>query len=610
MSPNLGSVENTKKIINSGNTRQNKRPQFIIPKKDTPVAYYAKMTGMTEEEFMKWTGVKTSTLKKGSKIPLPMDKVPEGKGIYALARKYNMSFEEFCKLNKIPKPYDKYKADKNEEFYVKPYKMTSSSQNESAPKSNSDSAVSQTQEESESDFKALEAGALIGGSIEELLLNNSELGSFSPKEIADKLEQAANDHWGAVGKKPFDDMLKEINVQNVSQVLQEYSKANDGRSLINRITSEITSKQSSRKEAVMFIYDTLASAKGIPDSQRAEFVKELEDQFDSFGMVDTEKLDSMIDTMLKTKVSKSQVITHNYTVSSAKPDTSITLTKKSETFTAKNLQNGAIKSAKAEATELFKQYCKDNNIPYSEDNLDLAPMERFPAPIVKNGKIVASETALLKPTTTPNGKVVILNPGHGGYSSRSGYFDPGSYSFIKKGSGKYAPLLEYEKMNIYAEDTVDKLRSSGYSVVIVGGHMETISDQKSISDLIGRLQNGDKDGHKYNKEDIAFISLHADSQPGMSGSGICYDSRFQNDTELANTLKTNLNNDSWIKAGLSERISGRNGLQVLKQSENIPSVLLEVEYVNGSKCQNLDSKAFQLKFENQLIKGLNQYFGL
>ena len=115
---------------------------------------------------------------------------------------------------------------------------------------------------------------------------------------------------------------------------------------------------------------------------------------------------------------------------------------------------------------------------------------------------------------------------------------------------------------------------------------------------------------KYNKEDIAFISLHADSQPGMSGSGICYDSRFQNDTELANTLKTNLNNDSWIKAGLSERISGRNGLQVLKQSENIPSVLLEVEYVNGSKCQNLDSKAFQLKFENQLIKGLNQYFGL
>ena len=237
-------------------------------------------------------------------------------------------------------------------------------------------------------------------------------------------------------------------------------------------------------------------------------------------------------------------------------------------------------------------------------------MERFPAPIVKNGKIVASETALLKPTTTPNGKVVILNPGHGGYSSRSGYFDPGSYSFIKKGSGKYAPLLEYEKMNIYAEDTVDKLRSSGYSVVIVGGHMETISDQKSISDLIGRLQNGDKDGHKYNKEDIAFISLHADSQPGMSGSGICYDSRFQNDTELANTLKTNLNNDSWIKAGLSERISGRNGLQVLKQSENIPSVLLEVEYVNGSKCQNLDSKAFQLKFENQLIKGLNQYFGL
>ena len=610
MSPNFGSVENTKKIINSGNIIKNKRPKFIIPKKDTPVSYYAKMTGMTNEEFMKWTGVKSSTLKKGSKITLPMDKVPEGKGIYALARKYNMSFEEFCKLNKIPKPYDQYKADKNEEFYVKPYKITTSSE-KAGRKNNTTPAASQTEYESDTDFKALETGALIGASIEDLLLNNnSELGTFSPKEIADKLEQAANDYWGAVGKKPFDDMLKEINVQNVSEVLQEYSKANDGRSLINRITSEITSKQSARKEAVMFIYDTLASAKQIPESKREEFVKELNEQFDSFGMVDTEKLDSMIDEMLKTQVSEKQVLTHNYTVSSAKPDTSITLTKKSSAFTAENLQKGAVKSAKEEATKLFKKYCKDNDISYSEDNLDLAPMERFPAPIVRNGKIVASETELLRPTKSPNGKVVILNPGHGGYSSRSGYFDPGSYSFIKKGNGKYAPLLEYEKMNIYAEDTVDKLRSNGYAVVIVGGHMETISDQKSISDLISRLQNGEKSRHKYNKEDIAFVSLHADSQPGMSGTGICYDSRFQNDTKLANTLMTNLNNDNWIKAGLSERVSGKNGLQVLKQSENIPSVLLEVEYVNGSKCQNLDSSAFQYRFENKLITGLNEYFGL
>lgn len=609
------SLKVQKQNFGSVNPDKNARPKFIIPPKDTPVSHYAKMLGMSNEEFMQWTGVKSSVIKKGTKVPLPMDKVPEGKGIYALAKKYNMTLEEFCKLNKIPKPYNEYKAKKNEEFYVKSYRLADNSKNTSdnenstkAAKSGMSDFLSEVAKDNEK-YSGLIGGALIGA----LPINNIQWGSsFTPKEIADKLEKEANDSWGAVGKKPFDDMLNEINPKNVSEVLQEYSKANEGRSLINRITSEITSSQDARINAVMHVYDALAEAKNIPANERDIFLEELNNQFDSFGMVNTEKLDSIINQMIEKEVPQGQIITNNYTVQSASPETKIKLSKSEGVFTAKQLQKDAINSAKNEAKNNYKQYCKDNNIPYNENDLDLTPIKRIPAPVVNNGEIVTSESEFLKPTTTPNGKVVILNAGHGGYSSRTGYFDTGSYSFIKKGNGKYAPLLEYEKMNIYAENTANKLREKGYAVVITSGHSQTISDEKSISNLIDRLENGEKTSKKYNKKNIVFVSLHADSQPGMSGTGVCYDSNFADDTRLADTLTTNLNKDDWIRASSSERNWNvpKKGLQVLHQSEDIPSALVEVEYVNGSKSQNLDSLNFQNRFINKLIAGLDDYFAL
>lgn len=109
-----------------------------------------------------------------------------------------------------------------------------------------------------------------------------------------------------------------------------------------------------------------------------------------------------------------------------------------------------------------------------------------------------------------------------------------------------------------------------------------------------------------------FISLHADSQPGSKGSGVCYDSRFQDDTELAVTLQKSLNEDDWIQTGLSERNWNvpKKGLQVLHQTEQNPSVLVEVEFVNGAQSQNLDSKNYQTRFENKLVQGINEYFGI
>ncbi len=428
----------------------------------------------------------------------------------------------------------------------------------------------------------------------------------TPEELALKFKDEF-EKYGAVGEESFNELLAFVTPKNAAEVIAAYDSLNTGESLINAITSEVTSDDQARKDAVMHLFNALAEQKGDAKSKE-QFETELNDQFNSWGMVNTDKLDDIINDMLKleSKVSSS----NNSPASVTNDKRKVHITNNNKTFTVAELQRGAIKSAKEEALDKYKQFCKDNGIRFRESDLDLSPLNRIPAPTIEDGQIRTTESEVLKPKGTPNGKVVILNAGHGGYSSRSGFFDPGAYSFIKKGNGKYAPLVEYEKMQKYAESTAEKLREQGYAVVITSGHSQTMADQDSISNIVSKLNNGTKGGQKYGLDDIAFISLHADSEPGKTGSGICYDSTFSQDTTFAQVLQNNLNQDEWISAGLSERVWGKGGIGVLHQTENIPSVLLEVEYVNGSKCKNLDSAAYQERFENRVITGLNQYFGV
>ena len=622
----------TPKVTNSTNiqtpktTAQPKRVEQYKVKQGDTISVLAKNMGLTVTQFQALTGV--TSLKTGAVLKFKMDEVPAHKGIMALAQKYNMDFTEFCKLNKIPAPYREYSPKKGEKFYIinglgKSANKTQSTTSTSTPKTTpakpvpaKPKRVAQTTHKTTKSKprtpmtkgeKAIHAAAMAGAKV---VSNVAKWGTgYSPEEIAKGLNKSANDHWGAVEKADFQEMLKQINPKNASAVIKAYKKISPNESLINTITSEIRSGKDARKNAVMYIYDSLAQEKKYTQSARAKFKANLDKEFDKWvGMVDTSQMDKTIDSMLA-KTSSTQA-----TNSSKKPTkvphngAVVKLTKSEKTFTVSDLQRGAIASGKKEALEKFKEYCASNNIKFDEKMLDLAPIERYPAPVIKNGKIVSAETALLRPTAKPNGKVVVLNPGHGGYSSRNGCFDPGSYSFIKKGNGKYAPLLEYAKMKEYSDDLTEKLRAQGYAVVIAGGHAQTMTDQNTITNVISKLNAGQKGGQKYSKSNIVLISLHADSQPGSSGSGVCYDPKFADDTKLQACLNKNLNQDDWIKAAPSERRWGEKGIQVLHQSEQNPSVLLEVEYVNGNKSQNLDSRDYRTRYTNKIVAGLNEYF--
>lgn len=623
----------TPKVTNSTNiqtpktTAQPKRVEQYKVKQGDTISVLAKNMGLTVTQFQALTGV--TSLKTGAVLKFKMDEVPAHKGIMALAQKYNMDFTEFCKLNKIPAPYREYSPKKGEKFYIinglgKSANKTQSTAttSTSTPKTTPAKSVpakpkrvAQTTHKTTKSKprapmtkgeKAIHAAAMAGAKV---VSNVAKWGTgYSPEEIAQGLNKSANDHWGAVEKADFQEMLKQINPKNASAVIKAYKKISPNESLINTITSEIRSGKDARKNAVMYIYDSLAQEKKYTQSARAKFKANLDKEFDKWvGMVDTSQMDKIIDSMLR-KTSTQATIPSKKTTKVPHNGTVVKLTKSEKTFTVSDLQRGAIASGKKEALEKFKEYCASNNIKFDEKMLDLAPIERYPAPVVKNGKIVSAETALLRPTAKPNGKVVVLNPGHGGYSSRNGCFDPGSYSFIKKGNGKYAPLLEYAKMKEYSDDLTEKLRAQGYAVVIAGGHAQTMTDQNTITNVISKLNAGQKGGQKYSKSNIVLISLHADSQPGSSGSGVCYDPKFADDTKLQACLNKNLNQDDWIKAAPSERRWGEKGIQVLHQSEQNPSVLLEVEYVNGNKSQNLDSRDYRTRYTNKIVAGINEYF--
>lgn len=623
----------TPKVTNSTNiqtpktTAQPKRVEQYKVKQGDTISVLAKNMGLTVTQFQALTGV--TSLKTGAVLKFKMDEVPAHKGIMALAQKYNMDFTEFCKLNKIPAPYREYSPKKGEKFYIinglgKSANKTQSTAttSTSTPKTTpakpvpaKPKRVAQTTHKTTKSKprtpmtkgeKAIHAAAMAGAKV---VSNVAKWGTgYSPEEIAKGLNKSANDHWGAVEKADFQEMLKQINPKNASAVIKAYKKISPNESLINTITSEIRSGKDARKNAVMYIYDSLAQEKKYTQSARAKFKANLDKEFDKWvGMVDTSQMDKIIDSMLR-KTSTQATIPSKKTTKVPHNGTVVKLTKSEKTFTVSDLQRGAIASGKKEALEKFKEYCASNNIKFDEKMLDLAPIERYPAPVVKNGKIVSAETALLRPTAKPNGKVVVLNPGHGGYSSRNGCFDPGSYSFIKKGNGKYAPLLEYAKMKEYSDDLTEKLRAQGYAVVIAGGHAQTMTDQNTITNVISKLNAGQKGGQKYSKSNIVLISLHADSQPGSSGSGVCYDPIFADDTKLQACLNKNLNQDDWIKAAPSERRWGEKGIQVLHQSEQNPSVLLEVEYVNGNKSQNLDSRDYRTRYTNKIVAGINEYF--
>ncbi len=631
--------------LSASNKKQiNKEKQeSLTVKPGETLSSIAKKFSMSIEEFMQWTGLKKQSVNVGQVIKFPTDVVPDGKGIMALIRKYNMTFEEFGKLNNLPKPYREYIASKGEKFYVKPSKVDTKGKTSTSTKTQAPTqakTISRPKPKPKATGRiaksAAAAGASVGATVGSYMQKIAKWGSsYTPNELATNIYTKAEEHWGAVGKPDFDALIKEINPKNAEAVIKAYpknSKNTKRESLINTITSEIRSDKELRKKAAMHVYNALATAKKAPESKRKEFQAELDKQFDKLiGMVDTTKLDSMIAGLSgKAKVSRG----------SATPQR---VKAKAGTSKSGQIRKSILKAAQKEISDAFYKSRTDSRgitVPSYIDqmvaavnkNSTLTPTQKQqqiakirkakvnistisrPFPNVdKSGKIDNTpKVTEFKPTGKSNGKVILLNEGHGGFTGSA--FDGGAYSFQErpKGSNTYYPIEEFQIVKPYSRDLTKKLQAKGYTVVTFAGEVTNMANRQLVQKLTAKYTK------KFGQNNAMLISLHSDSGTSK-GSGVLYDKRDAKDTALATSINRALNKQSWISAKPAERPYEEvdtktkqkkltHSLYVLTKSHGIPSNLLEIEYLGGVRSLNLTSSAYRKQFVNGTLEGIENYF--
>lgn len=631
--------------LSASNKKQiNKEKQeSLTVKPGETLSSIAKKFSMSIEEFMQWTGLKKQSVNVGQVIKFPTDVVPDGKGIMALIRKYNMTFDEFGKLNNLPKPYREYIASKGEKFYVKPSKVDTKGKTSTSAKTQAPTqakTISRPKPKPKATGRiaksAAAAGASVGATVGSYMQKIAKWGSsYTPNELATNIYTKAEEHWGAVGKPDFDALIKEINPKNAEAVIKAYpknSKNTKRESLINTITSEIRSDKELRKKAAMHVYNALATAKKAPESKRKEFQAELDKQFDKLiGMVDTTKLDSMIAGLSgKAKVSRG----------SATPQR---VKAKAGTSKSGQIRKSILKAAQKEISDAFYKSRTDSRgitVPSYIDqmvaavnkNSTLTPTQKQqqiakirkakvnistisrPFPNVdKSGKIDNTpKVTEFKPTGKSNGKVILLNEGHGGFTGSA--FDGGAYSFQErpKGSNTYYPIEEFQIVKPYSRDLTKKLQAKGYTVVTFAGEVTNMANRQLVQKLTAKYTK------KFGQNNAMLISLHSDSGTSK-GSGVLYDKRDAKDTALATSINRALNKQSWISAKPAERPYEEvdtktkqkkltHSLYVLTKSHGIPSNLLEIEYLGGVRSLNLTSSDYRKQFVNGTLEGIENYF--
>lgn len=631
--------------LSASNKKQiNKEKQeSLTVKPGETLSSIAKKFSMSIEEFRQWTGLKKQSVNVGQVIKFPTDVVPDGKGIMALIRKYNMTFDEFGKLNNLPKPYREYIASKGEKFYVKPSKVDTKGKTSTSAKTQAPTqakTISRPKPKPKATGRitksAAAAGASVGATVGSYMQKIAKWGSsYTPNELATNIYTKAEEHWGAVGKPDFDALIKEINPKNAEAVIKAYpknSKNTKRESLINTITSEIRSNKELRKKAAMHVYNALATAKKAPESKRKEFQAELDKQFDKLiGMVDTTKLDSMIAGLSgKAKVSRG----------SATPQR---VKAKAGTSKSGQIRKSILKAAQKEISDAFYKSRTDSRgitVPSYIDqmvaavnkNSTLTPTQKQqqiakirkakvnistisrPFPNVdKSGKIDNTpKVTEFKPTGKSNGKVILLNEGHGGFTGSA--FDGGAYSFQErpKGSNTYYPIEEFQIVKPYSRDLTKKLQAKGYTVVTFAGEVTNMANRQLVQKLTAKYTK------KFGQNNAMLISLHSDSGTSK-GSGVLYDKRDAKDTALATSINKALNKQSWISAKPAERPYEEvdtktkqkkltHSLYVLTKSHGIPSNLLEIEYLGGVRSLNLTSSDYRKQFVNGTLEGIENYF--
>lgn len=576
------SLTETKKDIEKLKKEARAKGEYIVTVSgdEKGLTAIARKFNMSLADFKKLTGLTKDTLTKGQVIKnVPHEKIPDGKGLKYLAEKNGMTLDELLKLNGLPK---NYQPSKGEYFYV--YPKDTGVENKSG-KIIEKKDLKQVKKSEDSDIQ------------------KKETPSLSPQNIAEQIKDAVSSNYGAVGKEDFSKAFLQINEKNAKQVIKAYDELPDNdESLINAISSEVWSSKDLRKDAIMNVYDNLAKqTKKVNLAKRQEFKAELDKQFGKLiGMVNTEKLDSMINDMINPQkennsskdASKSDPpeILKSSNGGNSKDITTSTLTNikdgSGNYVTAGTLRKWAINSGKND-----KGFSKVEN-PYI-----VRPLPNYNTETKK----IEALTELREPTGNGDlkGKVIILNSGHGGYQQNNGYFDPGTVLSVKNAEGKEMPIEEWRVAESFVDKLSDELRNRGANVIFVSGAVRNggMAKQHYLENLIAGKKGSDELRELISdtdKSDMLFLSVHVESAKERPNSRMCTVRYSKNiDKELSDNINKHLNKGFMA---LTPEVTHDN-LYVNNATKGIPSSLLEIGNIaNGDITNSLLSSYDQKKY--------------
>ncbi len=424
----------------------------------------------------------------------------------------------------------------------------------------------------------------------------------SPDELAKDFEKSFK-QWGAVGKEDFDELLKMVKPENVEEIIKAYDKSDTGESLINAITSEIKSDKQLRKDAVMRIYDALAEKNDVNSAARDDFKKILDTEFDSFGMVDTKKMDNIINSIMTGDYDRNALVSADKAKSSA--DVVVHQYKfkgKPVKATGEDLRKGAQKSAARDPE-------------FADTGIKPEDFER-PLPYINSDNKIEAASALYLPDESHSngplkGKVVILNAGHGGYCPSTGAFDAGTVGVTTNAEGKKVPIEEWKIADTYIKDLTQKLNDKGAVVVFVSGPVENgtggMFETKYLENLLKgqRGSNEIRDLLKHTKKsDMAFMAIHVESVKNKPEAKKCTvrANNDDGDKALAESIC------KYTKGHNLEPVIATNNYYVTRaMGDEIPAVLVELGNIaNPHVVNSLLSRKDRSAYTDALASALQE----
>lgn len=526
--------ENAKKMRAEG--------KLVIAKGMT-VAKLAESFHMSKDEFMKRTGLKNSDIKAGQVLSgFQTAAVPAGKGLMSIAKAYGMKLSEFCYLNNIS---ENYKPAAGEVFLV------------AAKEKPQSQAAASKKAESTEPAKQNTPAAPVREAKKAEPAKESELDELKnlslPEDIAKALKKSSK-MVSVVGKEKFNIPFGKINKDNVTDVIKKYNEISPRESLVEMIADEWGSSKESRMNTIAKLFDTLAQSKNVKVSEkmREEFNNELKHQFNSFGWVNTKKLDKMINELV-----------YNSEKPSDEPEVDVNQIIK--------LENG-----KSFTVKELKKYA----------DLQAPNKPERPYPVVDENGNITADVNTFYPTHkgTLSGKTIIINAGHGGYNPKNGAFDPGTVS----GNDE-----EWTKNTQLTKEIVSQLTEKGAKVILMNGHALSIMKAK-----------------EENKNADMFISIHCDSQPkkpDIRGQRVIY--RDDDDKRLAEAVEARIDTHAWIDSENCKLKKDDRDLAVLRTTQEMPSILIETGFQsNKYDLANINSSKFRSEFSELLIQGIEDYF--